>query len=72
MAVQQIRHVLFCVDASIPLIKLKALMNIYLDVDRVLLTREGSLANHCEEFLEFFYDIPHCVLVHGALSEWRK
>lgn len=29
-------------------------MNIYLDVDRVLLTREGTLANHCEEFLEFF------------------
>lgn len=61
-----------CYFVWTPVFKLKALMNIYLDVDRVLLTREGSLANHCEEFLEFFYDTPHCVLVHGTLSEWRK
>ncbi|NCA93629.1 MAG: hypothetical protein EOM84_00460 [Sphingobacteriia bacterium] len=29
-------------------------MNIYLDIDGVLLKKDGTLANHFEEFLEFF------------------
>jgi hypothetical protein len=29
-------------------------MNVYIDVDRVLLKRDGLLANKCQEFLEFF------------------
>ena len=45
-------------------------MNIYLDIDGVLLKKDGTLANHFEEFLEFFvmkHDVfwltTHC---HGG------
>lgn len=48
-------------------------MNIYLDVDRVLLKRDGTLAPHCEEFLEFFvtHHTVYWFTIHCRNSENR-
>jgi hypothetical protein len=46
-------------------------MNIYLDIDGVLLQKDGRLAKHFEEFLEFFFQ-SQCLLADDPLPRRGK